>query len=81
MTEKQKEYYKQYRKKYYQDHKEYFKEKTNEWRKNNPERKKELVKYHRNKRAAQLIQEGVLNPWSVIVHGYEPKYEREQDGR
>ena len=81
MTEKQKEYYKQYRKKYYQEHKEYFKEKQKEWRKNNPERTKELVKYHRNKRAEKLMAEGVLNPWSVIVYGKEPKYEREQDGR
>lgn len=78
MTEKTKEYYKQYRKKYYQDHKEYFKEKQKEWVKNNPERCKELNKKSRNKRADQLIQEGVINPYSVIVYGYEPKYEEKR---
>lgn len=78
MTEKTKEYYRQYRKKYYQDHKEYFKEKSREWRKNNPERNKELVKYHRNKRAERLIEQGVVNPWSVIAYGYDPKYKEKQ---
>lgn len=75
MSEKTQEYYKQYRKKYYQDHKEYFKEKQKEWRKNNPERTKELVKYHRNKRAEKLMAEGVINPWSVIIKKTAPKYE------
>ena len=75
MTERQREYYKEYRKKYYQEHKEYFKEKSREWRRKNPERNKELVKYHRDKRAAKLIEQGITNPWSVIIHGSKPKYE------
>lgn len=75
MTEKQKEYYRQYSKKYYQEHKEYFKEKRKKWTKDNPERNKELVRYHRNKRAEKLISQGVTNPWSVIAFGKEPKYE------
>ena len=41
----------------------------------NPERNKELVRYHRNKRAERLIAQGVTNPWSVIAFGKEPKYE------
>lgn len=75
MTEKQKEYQKQYSKKYYQEHKEYYKEKRKKWAKANPERNKELVRYHRNKRAERLISQGVTNPWSVIAFGKEPKYE------
>ena len=75
MTEKTKEYYKQYRKKYYQDHKDYFKEKGKEWRENNSERWREIVKRNRNKRAEKLIEEGVINPWSVIIKRAAPKYE------
>ena len=75
MTEKQKAYHKEYAKKYYQEHKEYFKEKRKKWTKDNPERHKELVKYHRNKRAEKLISQGVLNPWSVIAFGKKPRYE------
>ena len=77
MTESQREYHRNYSKKYYQEHKEYFKEKHREWIKNNPERSKELNKKSRNKRAEQLIEQGVVNPWSVINYGYKPKYKEQ----
>lgn len=75
MTEKQKAYHKEYSKKYYQEHKEYFKEKQKEWRDNNPEKWRETVKRNRNKRVERLIAQGCINPWSVVIHGYDPKYE------
>jgi hypothetical protein len=71
------DYMKQYRREYYQKNKEYFKQKQIEWRKNNPERARELAKKHRNARAERLIAEGVTNPWSVIVKGNAPKYKNQ----
>ncbi len=77
MTEKTKEYYRQYRKKYYQEHKEKCKENHKNWRANNKEKWRELVKKSRDKRAEKLIEQGVINPWSVIAYGYDPKYKEQ----
>lgn len=74
MTEKQKEYYKQYRKKYYQDHKEYFKNYCKQWRKDNRERCNELRCKYRDNKASELIAQGIINPYAVINYKAKPKY-------
>ena len=81
MTEKTKEYYRQYRKKYYQKNKEKFKEYHKKWRKENNEKWNELCFNARERRVAKLISEGCINPWTVINKKGEPKYETEQYAR
>jgi hypothetical protein len=75
--ERYKEYYKEYRKKYYQEHKEEEKEYFKQWRKNNREKYNKICAKCRKKRAYKLIQEGVINPYTVINNKGEPKYETE----
>lgn len=70
MTEKTKEYYKQYRK----EHKEYFKEYHKRWRKNNKERWNELRRKYRDNKASELIAQGIINPFAVINYKAKPKY-------
>lgn len=76
MTEKQKEYHKNYSKSYYQENKEKFREYHKKWRTKNKERWKELCYENREKRVARLIAQGVINPWSVINKKAEPKYDK-----
>ena len=78
MTEKTKEYYKQYRKKYYQENKERFKEYHKKWRTENKKRWSEICYENREKRVARLIAQGVVNPFSVINKKAEPKYMTEE---
>ena len=80
MTEEQKKYYKEYGKKYYQEHKEYLKEYHKRWRKENAKRWNELSERSRNKKAAELIAQGIINPFSVINKKAKPKYKEEQNG-
>ena len=75
MTEKQKEYHRNYSKKYYQEHKEKAKEYHKQWRENNREKWNELSARSRKRKAYKLIQEGVINPYTVINNKGEPKYE------
>lgn len=56
MTEK--EYFKEYSKKYYQEHKEYFREHNKKWRDENPEKQKEMRQeyYQANKEKCNDFQ-------------------------
>lgn len=77
MTEKQKEYYKEYRKKYYEQNKEKFKEYHKQWRIKNREKWNAISLKSRDKKAAELIAQGIINPFSVINKKAEPKYKEE----
>lgn len=73
MTEKQKEY----GKKYYQNNKEKLKEYHKRWRSNNRERWNELSSKYRDNKAAELIAQGIVNPFSVINKKSKPKYKEQ----
>jgi hypothetical protein len=88
--EKQKEYQKKYNEKnkdrikkwlhdYYINNKEKMDEKSKEWKRNHKDRTREMVKKSRHKRVEELRRNGVINPWSVIVRGLEPKYKTLED--
>ena len=59
---------------YYLNHKEKIKENNNKWRANNKKKVVELVAKSRRKRIDRLRAEGVVNAWSVVNYGKEPKY-------
>jgi polyhydroxyalkanoate synthesis regulator phasin len=74
MTDKTKEYNKDYAKRYYQENKEYFREKQKEWRTKNKKRWQELCAENRRKRIARLREEGVINPYAVVNKSEQPRY-------
>ena len=59
---------------YYLKHKDELNKKKNEWRKKHLKRSSEYVHICRNKQIEKLKEQGIINPWSVLVGKAEPKY-------
>lgn len=72
-----KEKKKQYAKKYYEKNKEKIYEQQKEWRKNNKEKLSQYSSKYRKIRIERMRQEGILNPWGVVMRGSKPKYMKE----
>lgn len=88
---KNKDKFKQYRKKYVEDHKEEIKEKQKKYYENHKERIRQAQKEYllrnkgrfnknyaesRKRRIERLRNEGITNPWSVVMNKAEPKYQQ-----
>ena len=66
-----------YHKKYFQENKEKVYEKQREWRKNNKEKWIKSLSDSRKRRVEKLKEEGVTNPWGVVINGSKPKYRKD----
>ena len=70
-------YNKKYQKEYYEKNKDKIYEKHTEWRKNNRDKLVKSAVESRKRRIERLKEEGVLNPWGVVMRGSKPRYEKE----
>lgn len=70
---------KKYNKQYYKKNKEKILEKQKEWKNNNKEKLVMYATKSRNKRIERLKEEGVINPWGVVMRGSKPKYKKESE--
>lgn len=68
---------KRYQKKYYEENKNKIYEQHTEWRKNNREKLVKCAVDSRKRRIERLREEGVLNPWGVVMRGSKPRYKKE----
>lgn len=68
---------KEYQKKYFQENKEDIYEKQKEWRKNNKEKWIKAIGDSRRRRIERMREEGITNPWGVLMRGSKPKYRKE----
>ncbi len=68
---------KRYQKKYYERNKDKIYEQHTEWRANNREKLVKCAVDSRKRRIERLKEEGVLNPWGVVMRGSKPRYKKE----
>ena len=68
---------KEYQQKYFKENKDEIYAKQKEWRKNNKNKWIKSIGDCRKRRVERLKEEGVTNPWSVVVKGAKPKYRKE----
>lgn len=74
---KHKEQVKEYQKKYFQENKEDVYEKQKEWRNNNKDKWIKAIGDSRKRRIERMREEGITNPWGVLMRGSKPKYRKE----
>ena len=67
-----------YRQKYFQENKEQIYAKQKEWRNKNKDKWLKSISDSRKRRIEKLKEEGVLNPWGVVIRGSKPKYKKER---
>lgn len=76
--EKHKAELKEYHKKYFKENKEKIYEKQREWRESNNDRVVKSICNSRKRRIEKLKEEGVTNPWGVVMRGSKPVYKEEK---
>ena len=68
---------KAYQRKYFKENKEEVYAKQKEWRSENKDKWLKSLSDSRKRRIERMREEGITNPWGVIMRGSKPKYRKE----